>query len=70
MATESTFVAVAKDLITEALRGQPLKVRQGAVLLYQVTVDNHLRVMSEVQVRSPTRGDSGGLSSNVMHRKH
>lgn len=58
MATESTFVAVAKDLITEELRGQPLKVRQGAVLLYQVTVDNHLRVMSEAQVRSPTRGDS------------
>ena len=58
MATESTFVAVARSLIAEDLRGHRLDIRQGAVLLYQVTVDNNLRIMSEAQVRAPRRGDS------------
>jgi hypothetical protein len=58
MATESTFVAVARSLIAEGLPGHRLEIRQGAVLLYQVTVDNKLRVMSEAQVRAPRRGDS------------
>jgi hypothetical protein len=58
MTTESTFVAVAKNLIAEDLCGQPLDIRQGAVLLYQVTVDNNLQVMSEAHIRAPKRGDS------------
>lgn len=58
MAAESQFVEIAQSLIAEELNGQPLKVQRGAVLLYQVTVDNNLRVMSEKQVRSPKRGDS------------
>lgn len=58
MATESKFVEVAKGFIAEDLRGQPLEIRQGAVLLYQVTVDNNLRVMSEARIREPKRGDS------------
>ena len=58
MAAESQFVEIAQNLIAGELKGQSLKVQRGAVLLYQVTVDNNLKVMSEAQVRSPKRGDS------------
>jgi hypothetical protein len=58
MAAESSFVAVAQSLIQDQLRGQPLEIRRGAVLLYQVTVDNNLQFMSQDKVRSPKRGDS------------
>ncbi|MDR1996013.1 hypothetical protein [Azonexus sp.] len=62
MAAESKFVdkfvEIAQNLITRELKKQPLKVQPHAVLLYQVTVDNNLKVMSEAQVRSPKRGSS------------
>lgn len=58
MAAESTFVAVAKSLIEEELREQDLTIRQGAALLYEVTVNNYLQAMPEAQIRDPKRGDS------------
>jgi hypothetical protein len=58
MTIESPFVDVAHALIANQLRGQPLVVRRGAVLLYQVRVDNNLRVMPQERVRDPKRGDS------------
>ncbi len=58
MAAESTFVEIAKTFIAKDLHALSLKVERGAVLLYQVTVDNYLRVMGEDQIRHPKRGDS------------
>ena len=58
MAKESVFVEVAHRMHEQQLQGQPLLVRRGAALLYQVTVDNHLRVMPEDRIRQPKRGDS------------
>ncbi len=58
MAKESVFVETAHRLIEDELKGQPLVVRRGAALLYQVTVDNNLRVMFESRIREPKRGDS------------
>ncbi len=58
MAKESIFVELAHRLLEQQLHGQPLVVRRGAALLYQVTVDNDLRVMSEARIRDPKRGDS------------
>jgi hypothetical protein len=58
MPQESVFVEVAHRLIEHQFQGQPLRVLRGAALLYQVTVDNNLRVMSEARIRSPKRGDS------------
>jgi hypothetical protein len=69
MATESAFVAIAKKLIDEELRGQPLEIRKGEVLLYQVMVDNDLRVMSEAQIRKPTRGDSAFQTDLCLFEK-
>jgi len=58
MVAESSFVETANTFIDEALNDPSLKVKKGAVLLYQVTVDNNLRVMGEDQIRHPKRGDS------------
>lgn len=58
MTAESAFVETAHQLITGKLRGQPLVVSRGAVLLYQVRVDNRLRVMDAERISSPKRGDS------------
>lgn len=61
MVAESSFVETAKTFIAEGLKGlndPSLTVEKGAVLLYQVTVDNNLRVMGEDQIRHPKRGDS------------
>ena len=58
MAQESIFVEVAHRLLEQQFHGQPMRVRRGAALLYQVTVDNNLRVMSEARIREPKRGDS------------
>jgi hypothetical protein len=58
MPAESLFVDTAHNLIKRELSGQPLEVRRGAVLLYQVTVDNRLRVMERDRIQSPRRGDS------------
>lgn len=57
MATESAFVEVAQR-VAEKILPSPLFVLRGAALLYQVTVDNNLRVMGEGQIRHPKRGDS------------
>jgi hypothetical protein len=58
MTTESVFVETAHRLIKGKLRGQPLEVSRGAALLYQVTVDNRLRVMDAERITSPKRGES------------
>lgn len=58
MPAESVFVATALRLIRGELKGQPLEVQRGAVLLYQVTVDNRLRVMERERIQAPKRGDS------------
>ena len=59
MAKESEFVSQAQDLVKTGLGNQQtLEVRRGAPLLYQVTVDNKLNVMSSDKVRNPKRGDS------------
>lgn len=52
---EDTFVKEALIAAEEVL-GHPLFIRRGASLLYQVTVNNKLRVT--VDPRSPTRGQS------------
>ena len=58
MANESVFVETAHRLIERELKGQPLIVRRKAALLYQVRVDNELRVMSPEAIRQPKRGTS------------
>jgi hypothetical protein len=58
VAKESVFVETAHRLIEDELKGQPLIVKRGAALLYQIRVDNNLRVMSEIRIREPKRGDS------------
>jgi len=55
MATESEFVAVAKE-VAERVLPSPLIVQRGAALLYQVTVDNHLSLT--VNITRPVRGNS------------
>lgn len=55
MATESSFVELAKGVAEEILL-PPLRVARGAALLYQVTVDNQLSLT--VDVKRPTRGSS------------
>jgi hypothetical protein len=58
MPAESLFVETAHNLIKRELKGQPLEVKRGAVLLYQVTVDNRLQVMGRDRIQAPKRGDS------------
>ncbi len=58
MSKESDFVGVASDIIARRLVDRrKFEVKRGAALLYQVTVDNNLEVMSNEAVRSPKRGD-------------
>jgi len=53
--SEDTFIATALDAAKEVL-GHPLTIQQGANLLYQVTVDNHLEL--KVDPKHPKRGQS------------
>lgn len=69
MATESLFVGVAHQLLEHEFRKQPLEVRRGAALLYQVTVDNNLRVMASERVRNPRRGDSAFQTDLAIFEK-
>jgi hypothetical protein len=55
MAAESEFVEIALAAAKKALR-PPLSTRRGAALLYQVTVDNQLRL--SVDPKHPSRGES------------
>lgn len=57
MAEESPFVAIAQSVAEEILR-QPLHVKRGAPLLYEIKVNNNLEVMEPERVRKPTRGAS------------
>jgi len=52
---EDEFVAAALDAAKDVL-GSPLIIRRGANLLYQVTVDNHLKL--NVKIKDPKRGQS------------
>lgn len=52
---EDTLVASAHRLIASLLRGK-LEVARGAALLYEIKVDNTLRI--QVDPRTPTRGQS------------
>jgi len=53
--SEDQFVAFAYDLFGQLLQ-PPLRVERGANLLYQITVDNRLRVTGDP--RRPMRGQS------------
>ena len=55
MAKESPFVDIALSVAREIL-APPLSIERAAALLYQVTVDNDLRLT--VNPRSPRRGSS------------
>lgn len=55
MAEESKFVEVAQNIAKEVLK-PPLLIKRGAALLYQVTVDNNLKLT--VNPHKPMRGDS------------
>ncbi|MBA7560727.1 hypothetical protein ES708_02357 [subsurface metagenome] len=52
---EDPFVSTALDAAKDVL-GTPLLIKRGANLLYQVTVDNHLRL--KVDPKHPKRGQS------------
>ena len=58
MAAESALVEKVRAIIEQGLHAQTLKVERGAPLLYQVTVDNNLRVMDAASIRKPRRGVS------------
>ncbi|MPZ34748.1 MAG: hypothetical protein GEV13_27820 [Rhodospirillales bacterium] len=58
MATESAVVGTVKNIIESGLHAQTLKVERGAPLLYQVRVDNNLKVIDPSSVQSPKRGSS------------
>src|SRR5262245_5570498 len=55
MAEESKFVDLAHAAAKQVLR-PPLYIQRGAVLLYQITVDNKLE--TTVEPKKPKRGDS------------
>src|SRR5258708_16146087 len=55
MAEESKFVDLAHAAAEQVLR-HPLYIERGAVLLYQITVDNKLE--TTVDPKKPKRGDS------------
>lgn len=57
MAAESPFVEIAQSVAQRILQ-PPLRVVRGAPLLYEITVNNGLEVMSQEQVRKPKRGAS------------
>jgi len=52
---EDPFVATAMAAAEEVL-APPLSIQRGAALLYQVTVDNHLKI--KVDPKKPMRGQS------------
>lgn len=56
MAAESEFVAIALEVGNRILPHPQYHVEQGAVLLYQITVDNRLEV--RIDIRHPVRGRS------------
>jgi hypothetical protein len=59
MAKESEFVAIAEAAAKKILPSPPLSVRGHAVLLYQVTLDNELKLIPPVdQLPRPKRGQS------------
>lgn len=55
MPAESKFVKIAKEVAEKTLL-PPLFIKQGASLLYQITIDNRLDVT--VNVKKPSRGNS------------
>lgn len=55
MAKESDFVSIAQQVAAEVL-DEPLLIRRGASLLYQVMVDNNLALT--VDIRKPRRGNA------------
>jgi hypothetical protein len=57
MAAESPFVEIAQSVAQRILL-PPLRVVRGAPLLYEITVNNRLEVMSQEKVRKPKRGAS------------
>ena len=57
MAKESPFVEVAHS-VAEKLFCDPIRVVRGAPLLYEITVNNSLEVMTQEQIRRPKRGAS------------
>jgi len=58
MAKESPVVSKMLEVIGQGLQSAALKVERGVPLLYQVTVDNNLKVMDADAVRKPRRGTS------------
>ncbi|MBK8401433.1 MAG: hypothetical protein IPL29_10395 [Propionivibrio sp.] len=57
MAQESPFVDVALS-VAEKIFCRPIRVVRGAPLLYEITVNNSLEVMTQEQIRHPKRGAS------------
>ena len=57
MAAESEFVAFAHSLANDLL-ADPFQVVRGHPLLYELTVDNNLKVMNPEAIRNPKRGSS------------
>ena len=57
MAKESPFVEIAQSVAAACLPS-PLFVQRGAVLLYQITVDNQLQPLDVKLIRKPVRGNS------------
>lgn len=57
MVAESPFLEIAQSIAKEILR-HPFHVLRHAPLLYEITVNNRLEVMSQESVRKPKRGAS------------
>ena len=57
MATESPFVTLALT-VAKGVVQDPLSVKRGRPLLYEIKVSNRLEVMPAAQIRSPKRGSS------------
>ena len=57
MSEESPFVGIAHSVAHRILLPH-LRIVRGAPLLYEITVNNQLEVMSQEQVRKPKRGVS------------
>ena len=58
MAKESPFVEIAHAVATASLPASIYSVQRGAVLLYQITVDNQLQPLDVKFIRNPVRGNS------------
>jgi hypothetical protein len=58
MAKESAFVEIA-EAAAETILAKPLRVSRGAVLLYQITLDNELKLVPpREELQKPKRGQS------------